>query len=267
MSDMVQVTHPTEGVAQMLVDTDGRHNFSRFELNERMTEELRRLAAEGTRVVVVGSAVEGKFLGHGWLVDIIGLFSGGETSGDPRATWSVMRELDSGPMVSIAAVEGEAWGHGAEVAWACDLRVASERAVFGQMEVNVGVTPGSGGSVRITRIAGEAAAMRLLLDGRPVNAQEALRMNLVHWVVAPGQALSAALEWAAWLASRPPQGLATNKRVLVEQRDLPVLDALKVEGRAFVERFSSPGGLDLVREAQARYDGGGDTYDAFGIPR
>lgn len=68
-------------------------------------------------------------------------------------------------MVSVAAVDGPAWGHGAELAWACDLRVASTRATFGQPEVNVGVCPGSGGTVRLARLARSARASATVRHG------------------------------------------------------------------------------------------------------
>jgi enoyl-CoA hydratase len=261
----VQISFPAEGVAQLLQDT-GPRNFSTFAVNEQLLGALQQAREKGTRVVVIGSGVEGHFAGHGWLPDVLQTFTGGTPSGDPLAGWRGFKELDTGPMVSIAAVDGQAWGHGAELAWACDLRVASEQAVFGQPEVNVGACPGSGGSVRIARLVGEATALRLILDGRPIDGAEAWRLGLVHRLVSPGQALDAALEWASWLAQRPAWALEACKRAVKGGRDLPFDQALRHEGATFVDLLSRPDTLDLLRDAQTRYDAGGDSYEAFGLP-
>lgn len=266
MADDVQLDFPSDGVALILQNT-GAHNFSTFKANEQLLAALEHARDEGTRVVVVGSGLEGHFAGHGWLPDVIETFTGGTPSGDPVAGWRVFRELDTGPMVSIAAVDGAAWGHGAELAWACDLRVASTRATFGQPEINIGVCPGSGGTVRIARLVGEATALHLVLDGRPIDGAEAFRLGLVHRLVDPGQPLEEALAWADWLAGRPPGALTACKRALKGARGLAPEDALRHEGTSFIELLSRSETIERVRGAQARYDDGADTYGAFGIPR
>jgi enoyl-CoA hydratase len=266
MPAIVHVSFPAEGVAQLLMET-GPRNFMTWELNERLDEALMRARDSGARVVILGSAVDGYFLAHGSLADNIATFTGNKASGEPTVGRRVLRELDTGPMVSIAAVDGQAWGGGAELAWACDLRVASERATFAQPEVNIGVVPGAGGTVRLARIAGEAACLRMVLDGRPVDAQEAYRLGMVHRVVPGGTVLGEALEWAKWLASRPAWALEANKRALTGARDMPLLDGLKHEGRIYVEQFSKPEALELARAAEAAYERGADSYEAFGIPR
>jgi enoyl-CoA hydratase/carnithine racemase len=165
-------------------------------------------------------------------------------------------------MVSIAAIDGQAWGGGAELAWSCDLRVASERATFGQPEVLIGVPP-AGGAARIAHLAGEAAAKRLVLDGRPVSAAEALRLGLVDRVVPDGEAVTVALDWARWLARRPEWALAQSKEIIVGARGLTLGDALRRETGSFVAQFMRP---EVRREAlavQQRYDEGADSYAAF----
>jgi enoyl-CoA hydratase/carnithine racemase len=262
--DAVQVTHPGQGVALVRLDT-GPRNFSTFAANVALLEALDELREGDTRVVVIASGVDGVFAGHGWLPDVIATFTGGEPSGDPMAGARGFVELDTGPMVSIAAVDGEAWGHGAELAWACDLRVGSRRALFGQPEVNVGTCPGSGGTVRLARIAGEAVTLRLALDGRPIDGAEAFRLGLLHRLVEPGRVVDEALDWAAYLASRPPWALAANKRAIKGARDLPVREALRHEMGVFIEMLGRADTLRLVRAAQDRYDAGADTRQAFGI--
>lgn len=265
MSAEVVVDHPIEGVAVLSMD-NGPRNFSTAPLHERLEEALTAERDAGTRVVVLASNVEGFFISHGHIGDIVGNLTGRQQlSGDPRAFLRVQSELDKGPMISIAAIDGQAWGGGAELAWACDFRVASETSTIGQPEVMVGLPP-AGGATRIEHIAGEAAAKRLVLDGRPVTAAEAHRLGLVDRLVPSGEALPAAIEWATWLAGRSPGDLAMDKDLIVGARGLDIGDALKRETALFVSRFSDDSVVERALTVQARYDEGADSYDAFLLP-
>lgn len=264
MAQSIQVSMPAEGVAQLLQDT-GPRNFSTFAANEALLAALREVAADGARIVVVGAAGDRPFPGHGWLPDLVETFTGGTPSGDPLAGWRAFTELDTGPMVSIAAVDGPAWGHGAELAWACDLRVASDRATFGQPEVAVGTVPGSGGTVRLRRLVGESTCLRLVLDGRPIDAADAHRLGLVHRVTAAGGALAEAVRWATELARWPAGALEACKRAVKGGRDLVAAEALRHEGGIFIERLSQPDVLDRIRAVQARYEAGAETPEAFDL--
>jgi enoyl-CoA hydratase len=104
----------------------------------------------------------------------------------------------------IAAINGFALGGGCELAMACTLRIAAETARLGQPEVQLGLIPGFAGTQRLARLVGTGAALDLLLTGRQVTADEALRMGLVNRVVAPGELMAAARQLAGELASRPP---------------------------------------------------------------
>lgn len=262
----VDVIHPADGVAVLLMD-NGPMNFGNARLHGLMEEALIEARNTGTRVMVLASAVPGYFLAHGHIGEIVGTMTGTATSdGDPRAFLRLQKELDTGPMVSLAAIEGQAWGGGAELAWSCDFRVASEGSTLGQPEILVGLPP-AGGATRMSRIAGEAAARRLVLDGRPVSAREAFRLGLVDMLVDNGSALDAAVQWATWLAGRPASHLALAKDMIVGSRDMTLGDALRRETGSFVERFTDPDVVERALEVQGRYDNGADSYDAFGIPR
>lgn len=265
MAPGVALSRPADGVGQILIDAPPR-NVGSTALFAQVYRALAELREGGARVVVVGSAVPGYFVAHGSLTEIVAMFGEGRFGDDPNAHARVLRELDRGAMVSIAAVDGQAWGGGAELAWACDLRVASRTASFAQPEVNVGVTPGLGGAAKLARLAGEAAALRLVLDGRPVDAEEAYRLRLVDRL-ADGSAVDAAVEWATWIASRPPWAPASNKALVKAARDVSLRDALRHELATFAEHCARPDALELIRAAQSRYDAGGDSYDAFGLPR
>ncbi len=265
MSDLVQVTTPHRGVGLVLIDAPPM-NLVTPTLMESLEQALERLRGEGTRVVVIGSAIEGYFVGHGDLPSVMYTLAGvGEpVPGDPRARLRVHHELDVGPMVSIAAIDGQAWGGGAELAWACDLRVASETATFGQPEVIVGA-PTLDGATRIARLVGEATAKLLVLDGRPIPATEAHRLGLVHRLVSTGNVIDTSLEWAQWLASHPSWALADSKELVVGGRDLSLRDALRRETALFVEAIARPEVIAQLLAIQARYDDGADSYRAFGI--
>ena len=141
------------------------------------------------------------------------------------------------PRPTIAAVGGYALGGGCELALACDLRIASERARFGQPEILLGIIPGGGGTQRLARLVGPARAKDLVFSGRQVTADEAYRIGLVDRVVPTDDFEESALAWAAELAAGPGavQGLA--KTAIDVGLDLDLAEGLRVEQRLFVESF------------------------------
>lgn len=266
MPPSIEASSPSPGVGLLLFNNAPR-NFMTWALNEQLEKELTAFREGNIRVVVVGSAVEGYFIAHGDLPDNVETFTGGTPSGDIMAGARAFRELDRGPMVSIAAVDGQAWGGGAELCWSCDLRVASEAATFAQPEVRIGVSPAAGGATNLARIAGEGTALRLLLDGRPIDAGEAFRLGLVQRLVPAGRAVAEALEWAEWLAAQPPWSLRACKMLVKEIRGKPLGESLRHEGSVYAENFMRADALELARQAIARYEAGGDSYDAFRFER
>ena len=118
------------------------------------------------------------------------------------------------PKPTIAAINGFALGGGCELALACDLRYASSTAKLGQPEINLGIIPGWGGTQRLARVAGIAVAKDLILTGRTVDAEEALRLGLVNAVYEPGELMARTLETARLLASKSPVALAAAKLAL-----------------------------------------------------
>jgi enoyl-CoA hydratase len=134
---MIEVSWPEQRAALLRID-NGPRNFITWSLNDELEAVLVELA-ERADVVILSSAVEGYFFAHGHLGDNVETFTGGTTDGDPTSGLRVWKLLDSGPFVSIAAIDGQAWGGGAELAWNCDLRVASRGSTFAQVEVRLGV--------------------------------------------------------------------------------------------------------------------------------
>jgi enoyl-CoA hydratase len=129
----------------------------------------------------------------------------------------------------IAAVEGHAVAGGLELAAWCDLRVAAQDAVFGVYCRRWGIPLMDGGTIRLARLIGHSHALDLILTGRGVSGEEALRMGLANRLVPPGTALGAALELARELASRPQAALRSDRLSSYEQWSLDLPEALSRE--------------------------------------
>jgi enoyl-CoA hydratase/carnithine racemase len=136
--------------------------------------------------------------------------------------------IEAFPTPVVAAVAGPALAGGAELALACDIRVASERAAFGFPEVALGIFPGAGAPVRLPRLLGAAVARDLLFTGRRVEANEAARLGLVHEVVAPEHLERSALDRAELIARQAPLAIRALKRALLASEGLPAAEAHRV---------------------------------------
>ena len=143
------------------------------------------------------------------------------------------------PRAVIAAITGYALGGGCELALACDFRVCSETARFGQPEILLGIIPGGGGTQRLPRLVGPAVAKDMILTGRQVAAEEALRVGLVDRVVPADQVLDEALRWAAELARGPVVAHGLAKRAIDEGLAQSLADGLGLEQVLFAEVFST----------------------------
>lgn len=149
----------------------------------------------------------------------------------------------------VAAVNGLALGGGLEVVLACDLRVATENALFGAPEVTLGLIPGWGGTQRLPRQLPWAVAARILLTGQPLTAPEALQVGLVNAVVPAADVMNEAHQWAETLCKCGPLALRAAKRAMLEGSELPLGDALALEQRL----FNSLSYTEDVREGLAAF--------------
>jgi len=145
--------------------------------------------------------------------------------------------LETMPKPTIAAINGFALGGGCELALACDLRYAASSAKLGQPEINLGIIPGWGGTQRLARVCGLGVAKDLVLTGRLVDADEALRVGLVNAVHDP--VAEKAREVAELLASKSPLALAAAKRALNHVLQGDHVENLEREAREFADLFGS----------------------------
>ena len=151
----------------------------------------------------------------------------------------VFRRIETFPLPTIAAVNGYALGGGCELAMACDVRLCSETAVFGQPEVTLGITPGFGGTQRLMRLVGMGKAKELIFSARNVKAAEALEIGLVNAVHPPEELLPAAKKLGARIAKNAPIAVRACKAAMNEGIDLPMDEAVDAEIREFSGCFET----------------------------
>ena len=151
------------------------------------------------------------------------------------------------PRAVIAAISGYALGGGCELALACDLRMASDRAKLGQPEILLGIIPGGGGTQRLARLVGPARAKDLIITGRVVGAEEALRIGLVDRVVPREEVLDAATALAAEVARGPLVAQALAKRAIDEGLEATLHDGLTLEAELFGQAFRTADAAAGVR--------------------
>ncbi|HOA24468.1 MAG: enoyl-CoA hydratase-related protein [Aggregatilineales bacterium] len=155
---------------------------------------------------------------------------------DMIGTWDAVASMKK-PV--IAAVSGYALGGGAELALMCDMIVASETAVFGQPEINLGVIPGAGGTQRLARTVGKALAMEMVLNDRRLSAEEALQRGLVNYVYPVETYLDEALRLANEIAARAPVAVRLAKEAVNKAFELPLAEGLAFERRNFYFLFAT----------------------------
>jgi len=141
---------------------------------------------------------------------------------------TIMRGMDLWKPL-IAAINGMALGGGMELALACDLRIASEKASFGQPEVKLGLIPGWGGTQRLPRVIPWAKAAELLFTGQSINAQEAYRIGLVNQVVPPDQVMPTAIKWAETICQAGPLAVRATKEAMIKGASLSLEEGLDLE--------------------------------------
>jgi enoyl-CoA hydratase len=155
---------------------------------------------------------------------------------DQFATWDRIKRIKK-PIV--AAVSGYALGGGCELMMLCDIIVASDNAQIGQPEINIGVMPGAGGTQRLTKAVGKAAAMDVILSGRFLGADEALQAGLVSRVVPREHWYSASLKLAHELAKKPPIALRIAKEAVLTAHEMNLSEGLAHERKLFYMLFST----------------------------
>lgn len=175
---------------------------------------------------------------------------------DQFSTWDQIRKTKK---PTIAAVSGFALGGGCELAMTCDMIIASETAKFGQPEIKIGVMPGAGGTQRLTKAIGKAKAMELVLTGRFISADEALRYRLINKVVPVEFYLKEAVTLASEIAQMSPIAIQLAKEAVNRSFETHLDEGLLYERKNFYLAFASEdqkeGMKAFVEKRKAHYKG------------
>lgn len=198
-------------------------------------EELRKDSE--IRVVVITGAGEKSFIAGADISEFAGQTSVTQRNSFQEKT--LFNSIDSFPKPIIAMVNGFCLGGGCEVALACDLRIAGEKARFGQPEINLGIIPGGGGTQRLTRLIGEGKSMELILTGDMIDAQTALNLGLVNHVYSAQELETKTMELANKIAEKSPIALQMAKEAVKLASKSNLDEGLRREVDLFAICFSS----------------------------
>ncbi|MBN8946417.1 MAG: enoyl-CoA hydratase/isomerase family protein [Rhodanobacter sp.] len=217
---------------------DKLNALDRQTLNELTLAFAQAAQDDAVRVVVLAGAGEKAFVAGADISEMSGC-SSVQAQAFSRAGQRLMSSIERLGKPVIARVQGFALGGGMELAMACHLRVASEKAKFGQPEINLGLIPGFGGTQRLLRLAGRSAALELCLTGTPVNAQRAYELGIVNRVVAP-EALDETVEALAdQLAAAAPLAAAGILDAVLQGGETSLDQGLEFETQGFALMFST----------------------------
>ena len=202
----------------------------------RCLRDVRR--EPGIRALIVTGAGEKAFVAGADIAEMSKM-SVIEARDMARLGQRVTSALEALPFPVIAAVNGFALGGGMELAMACDLVVASEKARFGQPEINLGIIPGFGGTQRLARRVGAPRAREMIYGGDMIDAETARQWGIVNRVVKPEELLAEARKLAASLAAKAPVALAQAKLAIQRGLDIDLENGLRLEAEAFAVTFST----------------------------
>ena len=198
-------------------------------------EELRE--DESIGVVVITGAGDKAFIAGADIAEFAGRTA--ITQRDVMLGRSLFTAIDAFPKPVIAMINGYCLGGGCELALACDIRIASEKASFGQPEINLGIIPGGGGTQRLTRLIGEGKAMELILTGDIIDAPAALTLGLVNMVVPAADLEARTMEMANRIAEKSPIALRMAKEAVRIASRSNLDEGLRREVDLFALCFSS----------------------------
>ncbi|QLG63920.1 enoyl-CoA hydratase/isomerase family protein [Halorarum salinum] len=226
------------GVATITLDRPDARNALNAAVRTELKRVAERVSGSDVRVVVLTGSEEAKAFVAGADVSELrerDTFEQREASRRPRV-YEAVADL---PQPVVARINGHALGGGCELAMACDVRVAHERAKLGQPEIGLGLIPGGGGTQRLPRLVGEGQAMRLILSGELVDAEEAADIGLVDLACADGEFDDRVDDLAGSIADHSPLALELGKEAIRASGRLGLEDGLDYEANLFAQLFAS----------------------------
>lgn len=234
----LETSERAPGVASVVLDRPEARNAMNERLRTEVKEVLDAIADSEIRVVVLtGSDDSGAFVSGADVTDLRerNLLEQRRLN-RRRKVYQYVEEL---PQPVVARINGHAFGGGLELALACDVRVATQRAKLGFPEIGLGLIPGGGGTQRLPRLVGEGQAKRLILTGAPVDADEAADLGLVD-LVATDEGLDETVDdLVGKMAGHSPVALQFAKEAVSASARLPQDEGIAYEGQLFVQLFAT----------------------------
>lgn len=225
-------------VATITVNRPDKRNALNAAVRREILQALDHLRADdAARVVVITGAGDKAFIAGADITEFAE-----RTAVEQRAAMTerpIFDEIAAYPKPVIAMINGFALGGGCEVALACDMRVAGKSAKLGQPEIKLGIIPGGGGTQRLPRLVGVGNAMRLVLTGELVGAEEAQRMGLIDLLVEDSDLRTRTYEIARAIAAHSPLTLRLAKAALRAAMEMPLAAGLAYERELFITAFGS----------------------------
>ena len=226
------------GIAKVLINRPKALNA----LNSETLQELQEIFLEikgdsSVKVVILSGEGDKAFVAGADIAEMATLTPAqGKAFGElGNEVFSLIENI---PQPTIAAVNGFALGGGCELSMACDIRIASENALFGQPEVGLGITPGFGGTQRLPRLIGEGRAKELIFLGSKIDATEAYRIGLVNKVVALEELMSTCEKIAEKLLRNSMFAISCSKEAIHKGLDMDLKNGLAMESALFGMTFS-----------------------------
>ena len=251
--------HAEPGIYVLTVNRPQALNALNAATLDELANAIGRVAADdAARVLLVTGAGEKAFVA-GADISAMRSMSALEAHAFSEKGQSVMQAIEALPIPAIALVNGYALGGGCELALSCDWIIASERASFGQPEVNLGIPPGFGGTQRLARLIGRARALELITTGRQVKADEALRIGLVNAVVPAAQLTQVGIETARLIAAKAPVAVRVSKQAVQRGLDLDLANGCVLETSLFAFAFGTAdrkeGMTAFLEKRPAKFEG------------
>jgi enoyl-CoA hydratase len=226
------------GVAIITINRPEKRNALNIQTRSEGAAVLDELRADDSvRVVVFTGAGDKAFVAGADIAEFADRTA--ITQREVMLERSLFNAIDGFPKPVIAMINGYCLGGGCELALACDIRIASDGASFGQPEINLGIIPGGGGTQRLTRLVGEGIAMELILTGAIIDAQTAFTIGLVNHVVPPDQLETKTMEIANRIAEKSPIALRLAKEAVKVASRSSLDEGLRREVDLFALCFSS----------------------------
>lgn len=233
------INYEAEGaVAVLTINRPKALNALNSAVLDEINEAIDAIDLDAVRALIITGAGEKSFVAGADIGEMSTLTKEqGEAFG--KKGNDVFRKIETLPIPVVAAVNGFALGGGCELSMACDIRICSENAVFGQPEVGLGITPGFGGTQRLARTVGVGMAKQLIYTARNIKSAEALRIGLVNAVYPLEELMPAAKKMAGIIASNAPIAVRNCKKAINDGLQTDIDNALVIEEKLFGDCFET----------------------------